>query len=300
MSASQSFDLVSGPVNARCIAPMPDGNIIYLGRDWNLYRLTLPANAATDESAPGASLVAPQAQGYIAGWCDTRDTVTPHVRYFADANLLWIWVNGLANVPVAFIFDPRDGTISGPLHDPPIAFCDQPEGCAVLTGITPDGRPLYWDPSGQVPAGDVLANASATPTYATPTTAALSEGELISGVRSDLSVWVTDARVGYFLWNWFDPSPEYPRKTLLSVRFQTLPNSAGLVCVTVESDTVENGARVSDAVYYGEVYGRTDHLVPIMVSGNCFRIGVTVVCAAGRSCAIRNFQYHWAPAGTNN
>lgn len=300
MSKAQSFALVSGPVNDRCICTLPSGDIVYLARDWNIYRLSLPPNAPSDDSAPGATLLSPQAQGYIKEWCDPDDTVTPHMRFFADSALLWIWAMGKANVPVAFVFDTRDRSFSGPVHDPPLMFADQPEGQAVICGASVDGRPLYFDPSGLVPVGDVLNSASATPTFATPTTATLIEGEHIAGFGSTLAVWTRSARILCLQWNWFDPMPSLPRKTILAVRVQFLPGSAGLLCVSAESDVEVSGVRNSSSNYYGEVYGRSDHIVPLMVSGRFFRLGLSVVCAEGRYCVIRNVEINPAEAGQFN
>lgn len=285
------LSLVSGALSYETISAWTDAKMMFVSRDYGIYQLELPSLSQKASSVPFGNLVVPQSNEFFSRYVDTSDN--QHAIGLADHlnELWWFWLRSKEGKQICFLYDVRTQGIFGPTDTPQLAHATKFDASdSRFVGADLSGN-LYWcNTRVQFDEKEALLPASTgnLDSYRIAITTPAS-GQAIEGIPYAVTGTGASAKVlpkaGLlrFATPWFDLGAPNLTKAIYAVRFTTFANSVGEVSVTIRNDKNQAITKV-----YGDVYGKTDHQLLIMLPGKLFQIEMRVLFGADLPFGLRS------------
>jgi len=283
------LSLVSGALSHETISAWTDARMMFLSRDYGIYQLELPSLSQKASSVPFGNLVVPQSNEFFSRYVDTLDS--EHAVGLADHlnELWWIWLRSKEGRQICFVYDMRTSGICGPIDSPQIAHATRID--------MDDSRIIGADLSGNIYACNTRNEFDEREAMLPTPVGNLEQSRIaVNTVPSNLEgipIAVTgsgqsqkaliNAGLMRLATPWTDfGAPNYT-KAVYAVRFTTFKNSVGEVTITVRND---DGKAITKS--YGDVYGKTDHQLLLMIPGKLFQVEFQIMYGSGLPFGIRS------------
>lgn len=285
------LSLVSGALSYETISAWTDARMMFVSRDYGIYQLELPSLSQKASSVPFGNLVVPQSNEFFSRYVDTSDN--QHAIGLADHlnELWWFWLRSKEGRQICFSYDVRTQGICGPTDSPQLAHAvkfDMSDSRFVGSDLKGN---LFWcntrvqfdekeallpQPTGNLESYRVpmTTNVSATAIEGIPIS--------VSGSGASAKA-LFSAGLLRFATPWFDLGTPNLTKGIYAVRFTTFANSVGEVTFTIRND---KGQAITK--YYGDVYGKTDHQLLVMIPGKLFQIEMRTLFGADMPFGLRS------------
>ncbi|MFH1067540.1 MAG: hypothetical protein V1746_06530 [bacterium] len=290
--AKAEHAVLCGPVNSWTGVNWTNGSYYYLGKDFNLYRISASPQAAT--SAPLDALVSEKISGYIREYADINDSVAPHGAADFVNRLWWIWTRAKFGGMAGFAFDFERGELTGPFYLPSfISVTSVSAADGRLVGLTLRGELFVWDLRKLArPFGSFANTAGVTTVDSNSASIEAAEQQGFGAIFLKNNKSVLKGNVLRLRTGWLDFGEPETEKGFYEFYWSVVKCSSGLVCLRLET----SGGAAKD-VYYGEVFGKERHKVLTMLSGAALRAHFTVWVEQGKDFAVRNWAVGWKRQG---
>jgi hypothetical protein len=283
------LSLVSGALSHETISAWTDARMMFLSRDYGIYQLELPSLSQKASSVPFGNLVVPQSNEFFSRYVDTLDA--EHAVGLADHlnELWWFWLRSKEGRQICFVYDMRTDGICGPIDAPQIGHVTRIDlddsriigadlngnlyACNTRNEFDERESMLPYSASNleqsRVPVSTAPDNLEGIPVAITGT--GVTQKALINAGLLRIATPWTDLG-----------APNYT-KAVYAIRFTTFKNSVGEVTITVRND---KGQAITKT--YGDVFGKTDHQLLLMIPGKLFQVELQVMYGAGLPFGIRS------------
>jgi len=283
------LSLVSGALSHETISAWTDARMMFLSRDYGIYQLELPSLSQKASSVPFGNLVVPQSNEFFSRYVDTLDS--NHAVGLPDHlnELWWFWLRSKEGRQICFVYDMRTEGLCGPIDAPQIGHVTRISmDDSRIIGADLNGnlyacttRSEFDERESMLPYSSNNLEQARIPASTAPTNL---EGIpiAITGFGGSQKALV-NAGLMRLATPWTDFGIPNYTKAVYAIRFTTFKNSVGEVTIIVRND---KGQAISKA--YGDVFGRTDHQLLLMLPGKLFQIEFQVMFGAGLPFGIRS------------
>lgn len=283
------LSLVSGALSHETISAWTDARMMFLSRDYGIYQLELPSLSQKASSVPFGNLVVPQSNEFFSRYVDTLDS--NHAVGLPDHlnELWWFWLRSKEGRQICFVYDMRTEGLCGPIDAPQIGHVTRISmDDSRIIGADLNGnlfacttRSEFDERESMLPYSSNNLEQARIPASTAPTNL---EGIpiAITGFGGSQKALV-NAGLMRLATPWTDFGIPNYTKAVYAIRFTTFKNSVGEVTIIVRND---KGQAISKA--YGDVFGRTDHQLLLMIPGKLFQIEFQVMFGAGLPFGIRS------------
>ncbi|MFZ5805794.1 MAG: hypothetical protein ACOY3I_01110 [Verrucomicrobiota bacterium] len=280
--------ILSSPLNQRVGAHWTNGYYYYLGQDFNLYRIqALPRDV---NAKPIDTLASEKIKGCIREYANTTDAIFPHGAVDYVNGLWWIWVRAKFGGCAAFAFDFASSELTGPFYLPQFAAVTQISSSdGRMIGVTARGEIFVWDLRKLADSFYQFQNGSGialTDSSATSYGAQDYRGFGVLHLPNEKSV--LKGNLIRLQTGWINFGAPESEKCFYEFSWTVVKNSSGIVYLCLEADD-----DIQQYIYYGEVFGKERHHVPVLFNGNAARVTFNVWTQDGKDFAVRDWSIGW-------
>ena len=283
------LSLVSGALSHETISAWTDAKMMFLSRDYGIYQLELPSLSQKASSVPFGNLVVPQSNEFFSRYVNTLDS--NHAVGLPDHlnELWWFWLRSKEGRQICFVYDMRTEGLCGPIDAPQIGH---------VTRISmDDSRIIGADLNGNLYACNTRSEFDERESMLPYSSTNLEQARISASTAptnlEGIPIAITgsggsrkaliNAGLMRVATPWTDLGVPNYTKAVYAIRFTTFKNAVGEVTIIVRND---KGQAISKA--YGDVFGKTDHQLLLMIPGKLFQVEFQVMYGAGLPFGIRS------------